>query len=937
MRLLLRITLSHPHFAMTHCPDPTSAPAGGLAIPPCPLDISHPEILAALAQGRNLVLSALPGAGKSSRVPLWLMDQPWLDGRRILLLEPRRVAARALARYMAGLLGEQPGGLVGYRMRDESRMGSNTRVEVVTEGVLTRMLQDTPDLPNIACVIFDEFHERSLIADTGLALCLESQAALRPDLRLIVMSATLDVAAVAELLGGCPSVLCEGKTYPVQMRHTPPTLRAGQMVGGAASTAGAGPLLWRHMADVIAHLMQTEQGSLLAFLPGAGEIRHLAALLEDKLAADVALCPLYGNLTAREQDAAIAPAPAGQRKVVLATSIAETSLTIEGVRLVVDSGLARLARFDPASGLSRLVTERVSLAGAAQRAGRAGRTEPGICCRLWAKEHEHGMRPHIRAEILDADLSGLALQLAVWGVTDASSLPWLDTPPAAHLTVAQNSLQTLGAIDAQLRPTALGREMAALPLAPRTARLLLWGRQNSLAALAACVAALLEERDPLAHAAGCRNGGGPAAGAGPTSGCDVLRRLDWLCRDATPGKGADAARERTRRLAQRLLRQMDQTRQSGWADSTCSPQSQQKLSDSMFSAALAKAANLGRLIAIAWPEQVAMRQPAGPQTTASNGLAPTTPFLLRSGRAAQLASDDPLARQPFLAVAEVDGAAPRGRIRLAAALAEQDLAELFSTDMRTQDTLSVSDTGLVSARRQRVLGALILEDAPLPRPLPDQCATALCEHVRNKGLDCLPWDDAARQWRARVSLMRELEGEAWPDVSDAALLGTLEEWLAPAFELALGQCQKQSRANSLATLTSGHLLDALRGLLPGNLHRVLERQAPTEWQVASGAMRPIVYGEDGGPWLAAKLQELFGCVDTPRIANNRVALVLRLNSPAGRPLQVTRDLANFWRNGYPAVRAEMRGRYPKHPWPEDPLSATATVLTKKRLAEQKKN
>ena len=900
-------------------------------IPPCPLDVSRPEILAALAQGRNLVLSALPGAGKSSRVPLWLMHQPWLEGRRILLLEPRRVAARALARYMAALLGEQPGGLVGYRMRDESQTSSATRVEVVTEGVLTRMLQESPDLPDIACVIFDEFHERSLIADTGLALCLESQAALRPDLRLIVMSATLDVAAVAEILGGCPAVLCEGKTYPVQMRHMPPTLRAGQFVGGTAS-AGAGPLLWRHMADVIAHLMQTEQGSLLAFLPGAGEIRHIAGLLEGRLAAGVALCPLYGNLSAREQDAAIAPAPAGQRKVVLATSIAETSLTIEGVRLVVDSGLARLARFDPASGLTRLVTERVSLAGAAQRAGRAGRTEPGICCRLWAKEQEHGMRPHIRPVILYADLNGLALQLAVWGATDAGSLPWLDPPPAAHMAVAYSNLQALGAIDAHLRPTALGREMAALPLAPRTARLLLWGGRHALAALAACVAALLEERDPLAHAAGSRNGGTPSASAG----CDVLRRLDWLCRDAAPGRGADAARERLRRLAQRLLRQA--LRSAGAAPSG-SPHAQQKPSDSMFGEALAQAANLGRLIAIAWPEQVAMRQDEKQQFAASTGLASITPFLLRSGRAAQLASDDPLARQPFLAVAEVDGAAPRGRIRLAAALSEQDMAELFSADICTEDTLSVSDTGLVSARRQRMLGALILEDTPLPRPLPDQCAAALCTHVQNKGLECLPWDDAARQWRARVSLMRELEGDAWPDVSDTALLAGLDHWLAPALEKALGaaQGQKQSRANSLAALEPAHLRDALRALLPGNLHRQLERQAPTEWQVPSGAMRPIVYGEDGGPWLAAKLQELFGCVDTPRIASNRVALVLRLNSPAGRPLQVTRDLGNFWRNGYPAVRAEMRGRYPKHPWPEDPLNATATVLTKKRLAEQKKN
>lgn len=931
-----------PHLAMTDLPIRIAAPSSTLACCPallqCPLDASRAEVLDSLAQGHNLVLSALPGAGKSSRVPLWLMGQAWLEGRRILLLEPRRVAARALARYMAALLGEEPGGTVGYRMRDESRVSSRTCVEVVTEGVLTRMLQEDPELPDIACVIFDEFHERSLTADTGLALCLESQTALRPDLRLIVMSATLDVQAVAILMGNCPSVVCEGKTFPVQMRHLPPKIRAGQIVGGPLPAAGAGPLLWRHMADAILHLLRTEKGSLLAFLPGAGEIRHLASLLEGALPPDVALCPLYGNLSAREQDTAIAPAPQGQRKVVLATSIAETSLTIEGVRLVVDSGLARLTRFDPASGLTRLVTERVSLAGAAQRAGRAGRIEPGICCRLWAKEQENGMRPHIRAEILDADLTGLALQLAVWGVTDPASLAWLDTPPPAHLAVARQNLLALGAVDDQLRPTALGRSMAALPLAPRTARLLLWGRDKSLAALAACTAALLEERDPLAFAAGKSKGGMPAAGAG----CDVLRRLDWLCRGNAAGKNTDAARERVRRLAQRLMRQIDRHEEKG---SRSAAQGQSNKTDNIFSAALAQAASLGQLLAAAWPEQVAMRQTdVQPQGSGkgnfAGGVAPMTPYLLRSGRAAQIASDDPLARLPLLAIAEVDGAAPRGRIRLAAALSPDDLAALFSADICNEDKLTVSDAGLVSARRQRVLGALVLEDAPLPRPLSDQCAAALCAHVLNKGLECLPWDDAAKQWCARVSLLRELEGEAWPDVSDAALLATLNDWLAPALQQALERSAgqgKQGRANSLAALGPEQLLDALRRLLPGNLHRTLERQAPTEWQVPSGAMRPIVYGEDGGPWLAAKLQELFGCVDTPRIADGRVALVLRLNSPAGRPLQVTRDLVHFWRNGYPAVRAEMRGRYPKHPWPEDPLNAVATVLTKKRLAERQKS
>lgn len=903
------------------------------APPPCPLDASRQELLHALTQGGNLVLSAQPGAGKSSRVPLWLLDQPWLAGRRILLLEPRRVAARALARYMASLWGEEPGGVVGYRMRDESRIGNRTRVEVVTEGVLTRMLQENAELPGIACVIFDEFHERSLVADTGLALCLESQAALRPDLRLIVMSATLDVRAVADLMGNCPVVCCEGRSFPVETRYLPPRLRAGQIVGGEAS----GPLPWRHMAAVIEHLLRTENGSLLAFLPGAGEIRRLAAMLEDALPPHTLLCPLYGNLSAREQDAAIAPPPPGLRKVVLATSIAETSLTIEGVRLVVDSGLARFARFDPASGLTSLVTQRVTLAEAAQRAGRAGRTEPGVCCRLWAREEENGMRPHTRPEIQDADLVGLALQLAVWGASDPADMPWLTPPPPAHLAVARQCLQTLGALDERLRPTARGRAMAALPLEPRTARLLLWGGENGHAPLASCLAALLEERDPLALARGRHDGTGAAA-----PGCDMRRRLDWLCRNDAVRAGTDGARERLRRQASRLSRLT-----SGHPKGDGAAHARQNTrtgTNDLFSLAAADMAALGGLLAFAWPEHVAMRQnDAQPQAGGKvpGGLVPLTPFLLRSGRAAGLPTDDPLSRQAFLAVAEVDGAGPRGRIRLAAALAREDVEELFGADIRIEDRLSVSDAGVVSARRQRVMGALILEDAPLPRPLPEQCVDSLCGHVRAKGLECLPWSDAARQWRARVALMRGLEGEAWPDVSDVALLANLHDWLAPALLRALAPGREpergQNRSHSLAALSPSGLLEALAALLPGRLRRVLEQQAPVQWQAPSGSMRPIVYGDDGGPWLAVKLQEMFGCVEMPRIAGGRVALALHLNSPAGRPLQVTRDLANFWRAGYPAVRAEMRGRYPKHPWPEDPLAATATALTKKRLAQRQKN
>lgn len=885
------------HIAMSQIPSAPTPPASQepsrRSCPPCPpwppcsVDELRPELLRLLESGGSLVLSAPPGAGKSSRVPLWLLGAPWLAGRKILLLEPRRVAARALGRYMARLLGEEPGHTVGWRMREESLIGPDTRIEVITEGVLTRLLQADPELPEAACVIFDEFHERSLQADLGLALCLESRAALRPDLRLLVMSATLDVQAVARLLGNCPGLSCAGRSFPVETRRQP--------LRGMGTPFG--PELWRHTAAVILQLLREEPGSLLAFLPGAGEIRQVAALLESRLPPDARLCPLYGNLSAREQDAAIAPARPGTRKVVLATAIAETSLTIEGVRLVVDAGLARSARFDPSCGLSRLVTDRVSLAGAAQRAGRAGRTEPGICCRLWAKEEENGMRPQIRPEILDADLSGLLLQLAVWGTggpDGVSSLAWLDQPPAAGLAVARQTLCDLGALDDQGRATALGRNMAALPASPRLARLLLHGKERGHGALACCLAALLEERDPLPRAG--------REGNGETSS-DLACRLDWLCR------GRDVPEKtRPRRWARRLAGLLN-------------------VRQEIFETALADQDALGPLLALAWPEWLAQRLPA-PQPGQAGGQAMAS-FLLRSGRAAQLPVSDALARCEFLAVAAVSGNGSRGRIRLAAQLNRQQLEELFGSQISTEDSVSVSDDGAVLARRRQTLGSLLLRDEPLPRPDAGTCAEALCEFIRQGGpqiLARLPWNDEIRQWRARVSLLHELDGDPWPDLSDAALLEHPETWLAPY----LMDCA------ALRRLTSGRLLEALRAQLPYALARRLEQEAPDSWQVPSGAMRPIVYGEEGGPWLAAKLQELFGCEESPRIARGRIALTLRLNSPAGRPLQVTRDLAHFWRNGYQAVRAEMRGRYPKHPWPEDPLTATATALTKKKLAAENK-
>ena len=505
---------------------PTPQPA---LLPPCPLDAVRSKVDSALALGRSLVLQAEPGAGKSTRLPLWLLAAPWLRQHdkqgRILLLEPRRVAARALARYLARALDEDVGRTVGLRMRDETRVSHATKLEVLTEGVLTRLLQADPQLTDTACVIFDEFHERSLTSDTGLALCLESQAALRPDLRLVVMSATLDAAPVAALLGNCPVVTCPGRAYPVDIRYLPPRPETTRSPGGA-------PLLWRHMAAVIGELCRTEPGGLLAFLPGAGEIRQVAALLEGRLPPHTDLYPLYGNLSPQAQDAALAPSPPGRRKVVLATAIAETSLTIDGVRMVVDCGLARLARFDPASGLTRLVTERVSLAGAVQRAGRAGRTEPGLCCRLWRHAEDHGLRPTARPEILEADLCGLTLQLAVWGA-EPTALPWLDPPPAAALTAARQTLQRLGALDPRGRATALGRRMAALPLDPRPARMLLGAQDQGHGPLACCLAALLAERDPLARAEAPQRAAGSIM---RENSADLGKRLDWLCRPARAGR-----------------------------------------------------------------------------------------------------------------------------------------------------------------------------------------------------------------------------------------------------------------------------------------------------------------------------------------------------------------------------------------------------------------
>lgn len=831
-------------------------------LPPLPVDGVLPRLLADMARTPNAVLCAPPGAGKTTRVPLALLsDASWLAGRSVLMLEPRRLAAKNAARVMARLLGEDVGGRVGCRMRMESRVGPRTRIEVLTEGVLARLIQDDPSLAHVGCVIFDEFHERSLNADLGLALCLDVQAALRPDLRLLIMSATLDSGAAARLLGGCPAHVSEGEMFPVDVRYAPPPRR------------GRLQRMEDHAAAAIRHALNRHEGDVLAFLPGAAEIRRVEEALSPA-PPGVSIHPLYGDLPPDAQDAAIAPCRSPARKVVLATAIAETSLTIEGVRVVVDAGLDRRAAFDPATGMGRLVTGRVSLAGAAQRAGRAGRVEPGIAYRLWAEEENAALRPFARPEILDADLAPLLLHLAVWG-TESAALRWLDPPPEAALRQARDVLRSLDILDGAGRATAHGRAVAALPLHPRPAHMALRAREGADAPLACCMAALAGER---------------LSGSGATS--DIHGALARLC-------GGASFQERRLRAAA-----LHVARLAGIAVGD---------EAAFFRKALQEAdqpGRVGRLLALAWPEWLARRVEPGD-------------FRLRCGRAASLPLTDPLAHAPFLGVAALDGSAGRARIRAASPLALEDVEELFAEHIENRDAVEWDvRSEAVLARRRKLLGALALSERPLSDPDAGACVEAALQGVAALGLHALPWTEELRQWQGRVSCMRRLEGEEWPDVEDEALLRRLPCWLGPFMAGIVRRAQ----------FRHVDLAGALHALLPWRLARRLEEQAPTHVEVPSGSRLRIDYTREGGPALMVRLQEMFGCADTPRIAGGRLLLALHLCSPAGRPLQITRDLGGFWRGGYAATRAEMRGRYPRHPWPEDPIAAAPTRRAKSRGA-----
>jgi ATP-dependent helicase HrpB len=831
----------------------------------------HPlarALRAALAQHRDAVLEAPTGTGKSTIVPLALLDEPWSRGRRILMLEPRRVAARAVAARMAALRGEAVGQTIGYRMRLDTRVSRATRIEVVTEGVLARLLQEDPALEGVACVIFDEFHERSLQADLGLALCLDARRQLGCSFRLILMSATLEGERVARLLKGAAHVEVPGRAFPVTVRH---------LGRGAALLPGAGPdgardvqRLIEVVARTVQRALEESTGDVLAFLPGAREIgRVREALSPSALPPRVQVHALFGQMSGGAQDAVLVPGAFGTRKVVLATNLAETSLTIPGVTAVIDSGLVRRSRFDPGSGMSRLELERISRASSEQRCGRAGRVAPGVCYRLWSEGAQASLAAVTPPEILDADLAPLALDLARWGAADAGALDWLDAPPAPMLQQARALLARLGALDDQGRPTARGQQMARLPVHPRLAAMLLAARASGAHSLtlAARLAALLSERDLL--------------GIGERSGDPDLRtRVELL--DATGGQGIErAALERLQRTAR-------------------------SLEAAVAAGGLPRGpeGDAGSLLAHGFPDRIGQRR-EGPQGR----------YLLSNGRGAAFAHANSLARAAFIVAAALDDRDREARIDLAAPLSLEALEQVFAERIVTRESCGWdARAGAVLWQRERRLEALVLERQTRAPPEGADTVSAMLEGVRELGIAALPWDRDSRTLQARMQFVRSrarADLPDWPASEDAALLASLEQWLS-------GWLAGVTRREHLARVP---LAEALRARLSTAQQRALETLAPRTLGVPSGSQMRIDYLDDNAPCVAVRLQEVFGLMATPRIGAGTVAVTFKLLSPAQRPLQITRDLEGFWRSSYAAVRKEMRGRYPRHAWPENPLEA----------------
>ncbi len=823
------------------------------AAPPLPIDAVRGQILTTLADKAAAVLVAPPGAGKTTRVPLWLMDEPWLGSQRILVLEPRRLAARGAAARMAATLGEKVGERVGLRARLVSLVSARTRIEVVTEGVFTRMILDDPSLEGIGAVLFDEFHERSLDADLGLAFALDAQSALRPDLRIVPMSATIDAARVADLLGAAPVIACEGRSFPVATHYL-----------------GRDPVarLEDQVARAILRAVDTETGSLLVFLPGQAEIRRVAERIDPVLAGrdNIDIAQLFGTLEMAEQDRAVAPAAPGRRKVVLATSIAETSLTIEGVRVVIDCGYARVPRYEPQSGLTRLETVRVSRAAADQRRGRAGRTEPGVCYRLWSEPETQSLPAHAEPEIRNADLSRLIVDCATWGVTEPRSLAWLDPPAEAGLAIAREDLQASGALDANGQLSPLGKRAAGLPLPPRLAMMLLKAADVGQGKGAAEIAALLVER---------------GLGGRDT---DITARLQVFRGDRS------RRAEGMRGLARQWARQAEVASQR---------------------AAPAAALSAAALLAMAFPERIGK---------ARDGRGT---FLLANGRGVRVDETDPLARAPFIVAAELTGTAAAGRVVAAAPFDASELEALAGSRLETTDELAFDvASGQVRCRRIRRLGAIVLAAEPRKVEPGEPVERVLLAGIAARGMDRLPWSKGQSGVRERVEFLRQNGQDEWPDLSNAALASTLEIWLQPFLA-------GMTKAEQLSTEELGFALDTVLG---SEKKRRLEAEAPVYFEAPTGNRHAIDYAGGNAPSVSIRVQELFGLGTHPTVGRPPRPLTFELLSPAHRPIQITKDLPGFWRGSWTDVRADMRGRYPKHPWPENPLQAPPTTRTKARSA-----
>lgn len=815
---------------------------------PLPIDAVLNECRSVLAERGTGVLVAPPGAGKTTRVPLALLDAPWAASGKILVLEPRRIAARAAAERMAETLGETLGQTIGLRARLSSKTGPKVRVEVITEGVFTRMIVDDPELSNVSAVLFDEFHERSLDADLGLALALEARDGLRPDLKLLVMSATLDGARVAKLLGNAPVIESEGRAYPVEAHYL-----------------GRSPArIEDDVTDAIMRALKQETGSVLAFLPGQGEITRVVERLSARVtdpAVDIA--PLYGALGPQAQDLAIQPARSGKRKVVLATSIAETSITIEGVRVIVDSGLQRVPRFEPDVGVTRLETVRVSRAAADQRMGRAGRTQPGVCYRLWSEPETQGLVPFAEPEIKSADLSGLVLDCAEWGTSDPATLAWLDPPSPGVVKAAQDELRAIGALDETGRITEEGKRLRALPLPPRLARMVLSAARIGDAQHAAEIAAVIVER-----------------GIGGND-VDLVSRLEYFRRDRS------RRAEDLRRLAR------------GWAERATEGQG----------AVVREKQSSAELLALAYPDRIAKARGA------------TGQFLLANGRAGQIDAISALARAPYIVVAELQGRAAATRILLAASLDDDELARIARDRIETRDDVLFDTAALaVRARRVRRLDAIVLSSDQRAVTPGDAVSAALADGIATLGIDKLPWSKAQQQLRQRVAFLRAAGSAEFPDLSDEALASTVRDWLQPFLS-------GKTRVSEIGADDLGNALDVL---LPWNLRQRLDVEAPTHFTAPTGNSFALDYDGAGAPALNIRVQELFGLKAHPAIANGRLPLTLNLLSPAHRPIQITRDLPGFWSGSWSAVRADMRGQYPRHVWPDDPANAAPTARAKPR-------